>query len=113
MAERDIPILGPLINRIVGSRNDRFVKKYNQRVDAINAREASVRKLSDAELRGKLGEFRARFDKGEKADEIMIDAFAVAREAMDRAVGIRNIFNPKGSLTRACCRRRRARCMRG
>jgi preprotein translocase subunit SecA len=98
MAERDIPILGPLINRIVGSRNDRFVKKYNQRVDAINAREASVRKLSDAELRGKLGEFRARFDKGEKADEIMIDAFAVAREAMDRAVGIRNIFNPEGKF---------------
>lgn len=98
MAERDIPILGPLINRIVGSRNDRFVKRYNQRVDAINAKEAASRKLTDAELRGKLAEFRARHDKGEKSDEIMIDAFAVAREAMDRAVGLRNIFDPEGKF---------------
>ncbi len=93
--ERDIPIIGPLVNRIIGSRNERFVKRYNQRVDQINAIEPQMRTLTDEQLRGKLGEFRARFDKGEKPDSMMVEAFAAAREAMDRSVGIRNVFDPK------------------
>jgi preprotein translocase subunit SecA len=95
MADQGIPIIGPLLNKIIGTRNDRFVKRYQQRVAAINAQEPRIRRLSDAELRGKLAEFRARHDKGVKADDMMIEAFAVAREAMDRGVGIRAIFNPK------------------
>jgi preprotein translocase subunit SecA len=95
LAERDIPIIGPILHKIIGTRNERFVKKYTQRVNAINALEGETRKLTDAQLRGKLHEFRARLDKGAKADDLMIEAFAIAREAMDRAVGIRNIFNPK------------------
>ncbi|MDX2016881.1 MAG: preprotein translocase subunit SecA, partial [Planctomycetota bacterium] len=91
----DIPILGPIINRIVGTRNERFVKKYTQRVNAINSIEDKTRALTDEQIRGKIHEFRARLDKGEKADDLMVEAFAVAREAMDRAVGIRQIFNPK------------------
>jgi preprotein translocase subunit SecA len=95
MPEQGIPIIGPILNRIIGTRNDRFVRRYNQRVDAINAREAQVRRLTDGELRAKLAEFRARADKKEDHDTIMIEAFAVAREAMDRSVGIRNVFNPR------------------
>ena len=92
MAEQGIPLVGPLLNMLIGTRNERFVKKYTQRVNAINALEDQIRKLTDAELRGKIQEFRARTDKGTKADDLMVEAFAVAREAMDRAVGIRNIF---------------------
>jgi len=95
MAEQGIPFIGPLLNKLIGSRNDRFVKKYTQRVNSISAREAEVRVLPDAELSGKLAEFRSRIDAGEKADDLMVEAFAVAREAMDRAVGIRNVLNPK------------------
>ena len=94
MSKQDIPIIGPLLNRIIGTRNDRFVKKYNQRVAAINAIEPQIRALTDEQLRGKLAEFRSRIDKGTKAEDVMVEAFAVAREAMDRGVGIRQIFNP-------------------
>ncbi len=79
---------------LIGTRNERFVKRYNQRVNAINAMESQIRKLTDAELRGKVLEFRSRLDKGTKADDLMVEALACAREAMDRGVGIRNIFNP-------------------
>ncbi|MDX2130582.1 MAG: preprotein translocase subunit SecA [Planctomycetota bacterium] len=95
MAEQGIPLIGPLLNRIIGTRNDRFVKKYTQRVGEINALEQKTRALTDAQIRAKLEEFRGRVDKGESPDAVMAEAFAVAREAMDRAVGIRNIFNPR------------------
>ncbi|MCE7974589.1 MAG: preprotein translocase subunit SecA [Leptolyngbya sp. PLA1] len=95
MAETGIPLIGPILNKLIGTRNERFVKKYTQRVAQIGALESKVRPLTDAQIREKLAEFRARHDKGEATDDIMPEAFAVAREAMDRAVGIRNIFNPK------------------
>lgn len=98
MADQGIPIIGPILNRIIGTRNERFVKKYTQRVQGINQLEAQMRALTDEQLRGKLSEFRSRVEGGTKADDLMVEAFAVAREAMDRAVGIRNIFNPKAGF---------------
>ncbi|GJQ30995.1 MAG: hypothetical protein HBSAPP03_28790 [Phycisphaerae bacterium] len=95
MAEQGIPLIGPILNKIIGTRNERFVRKYTQKVTDINAQEAKARAMSDEQLRAAIDGFRARYDKGEKTDAIMAEAFAVAREAMDRAVGIRNIFNPK------------------
>jgi preprotein translocase subunit SecA len=95
MAEQGIPLIGPILNRLIGTRNERFVRKYTQRVSEINALEPAIRKLTDAELRGKLAEFRSRHERGESLDSMMSEAFAVAREAMDRAVGIRNIFDPR------------------
>ena len=98
MGEQGIPIIGPILNKIIGSRNERFVKRYTMRVQAINALETQMHGLSDADLRGKLGELRARREKGTATDDLLVDAFAVAREAMDRAVGIRNVFNPKAGF---------------
>ena len=94
MAEQGIPVVGWILNKMIGTRNDRFVKRYSQKVDQINALEGEVRKLTDAQIKSKLTDFRARFDKGETEEQLMVEVFAVAREAMDRAVGIRNIFNP-------------------
>src|SRR5690606_16985919 len=91
---RDIPVVGPVLNRIFGTRNERFVKRYTQRVMAITALEPQVRTLTDAQLREKTVEFRKRLKAGEKIAEVMDEALAVAREAMDRGVGIRNIFDP-------------------
>ena len=94
MPNQDIPVVGPLLNKIFGSRNERFVKRYTQRVDAINALEPEMRPLTDEQLRAKTAEFRRRIDEGAKADDLLIEVFAVAREAMDRAIGIRNVLNP-------------------
>src|SRR5262249_42432669 len=62
---------------------------------AINALEGGVRTMTDAQLRAMLGELRDRIKKGERADDLLVEAFAIAREAMDRSVGIRNIFDPR------------------
>lgn len=95
MASSEIPVLGPVLSKIFGSRNERIVKRYTQRVDAIGELEPEMRKLTDDQLAGKLSEFRERIDKGEKPDDILVEVFAAAREGMDRAVGIRAIFNPE------------------
>ncbi|MBL8759364.1 MAG: hypothetical protein JNK35_13145, partial [Phycisphaerae bacterium] len=92
--KQDIPVIGPLLNRLIGTRNERFVKKYTQRVEAISRLEPQMRPLTDGEIRARLKGLRAKLDGGAKADDLLVEAFAVAREAMDRAVGIRNIFNP-------------------
>ncbi len=95
MASSEIPVIGPLLSKIFGSRNERFVKRYTTRVEAIGALEPQIRKLTDAELRAKMEEFRDRHDKGESSEDLLPEVFAVAREGMDRSVGIRNIFNPE------------------
>ncbi|MBY0312486.1 MAG: preprotein translocase subunit SecA [Phycisphaerales bacterium] len=92
---KGIPIVGPILNLIIGTRNERFVKRYMARVEAVNALEPQVRKLTDAQIREMVKELRERVEKGETLDSVMAEALAVAREAMDRSVGIRNIFNPK------------------
>ena len=92
---QDIPIIGPIVNRIFGTRNERFVRRYLARVEEMNALEPQVRAMTDAQIKGKTAEFRQRMTKGARAMDLLVEAFAVAREAMDRSVGIRNIFNPK------------------
>jgi len=92
---QDIPIVGPVLNKIFGSRNERFVKRYTQKVEAINALEPEVRTLTDEQLRARTDEFRERIDQGTRPDDLLVEVYAVAREAMDRFVGIRNILNPE------------------
>ena len=94
MASQEIPLIGPLIQRIFGTVNERVVKRYYQRVDAVGRLEESVSSLTDAELRAKTESFRERVASGESLNDMIDEALAVAREAMDRNVGIRNAFNP-------------------
>ncbi len=91
----DIPLIGPIINRIFGSRNDRFVRRYSLRVEQISALEPEVRRLTDPQIRARTSEFQARMARGASIDDLLVEAFALAREAMDRAIGIRNMFNPR------------------
>ena len=81
--------------KVFGSRNDRLLKGYHRRVAQINQLEPEMRGLNDAQLREKTAEFRQRIVDGERAGDLLPEIMAVAREAMDRAVGIRNIFNPE------------------
>lgn len=83
------------MSKVFGSRNDRMIKKYNQRVEAINALEGEMSRLTDAELKAKTAEFREREAGGESERQMLPEIMAVAREAMDRFVGIRNILNPE------------------
>ena len=89
-----VPVIGTVGRKVFGSRNDRLVKRYMRLVDQVSAKEDETRILSDAELKAKTTEFRSRIEGGEKARDLIPEVFAIAREAMDRAVGIRNIFNP-------------------
>ncbi len=83
-------MLQNVFKKIFGSRNERLVKQYMQKVRAINALEPDMEKLSDAELRAKTEEFRARLAKGETLDQLLPEAFAVVREAGRRALGMRH-----------------------
>ena len=76
--------------KLFGTANDRAIKKARPRVDAINALEPSMKKLSDAELRAKTAEFKERLDNGATLDDLLIEAFAVCREAGRRALNMRH-----------------------
>ena len=79
-----------LLKNIFGSRNDRLIKQYMQKVREINALESQIAALSDEELRGKTDIFRERFSKGESLDSLLPEAFAVVREAGKRVLGMRH-----------------------
>ena len=89
-----VPFFGPLARLIFGTRNERMVKRYLAEVSQVNALEPQVRAMTDAELRAKTEEFRRRFTAGESQSRLRPEVLAVAREAMDRAVGIRNVLDP-------------------
>ncbi len=84
--------------KVFGSRNDRLLKRYARRVIEINALEPEIRKLTDSQLKTKTEGFRQRFQDGASIDSMQAEVMAVAREVMDRSVGIRNILNPRRVL---------------
>lgn len=77
------------LKSIFGSHNERVVKKYMRVVEEINKLEPSVVALNDDQLRGKTDEFRKRLSEGETLNDILPEAFAVAREGAKRALGMR------------------------
>jgi preprotein translocase subunit SecA len=93
-----VQAIGKGFTKVFGSRNERIVKTYNRRVAQINALEETTRVLTDAQLRAKTQDFRRRFEAGESREQLLLEIMAVAREAMDRAVGIRNVFNPEADF---------------
>jgi preprotein translocase subunit SecA len=79
-----------LLTQIFGSRNQRLLKQYQKTVREINALEAVVEKLSDAELQAKTPAFKERIAKGESLDALLPEAFAVCREASKRVLKMRH-----------------------
>jgi len=82
-------MIGTVLKRIFGSQNERNLKRIVPLVDEVNDFEPAIGKLSDEQLRGKTGEFRRRLENGEPLDDLLPEAFAVAREASIRALGMR------------------------
>ena len=83
-------MLDSFLRSIFGSRNERLLKHYRKTVDQINALEPATKKLTDADLRAKTDEFKARHEKGETLDQLLPEAFAVVREAGVRSLGMRH-----------------------
>jgi len=81
--------LGGIARKLFGSSNDRRVRSFKSRVDAINALEPEMKALSDEALRAKTVEFREQLANGKTLDDILVPAFAVAREAAFRVLGLR------------------------
>ncbi|MGH6859740.1 MAG: preprotein translocase subunit SecA, partial [Phyllobacterium sp.] len=80
---------GGLARKIFGSSNERRVKGFKSRVDEINALEPEISALTDEQLQAKTAEFRASLASGTKLDDLLVPAFAVAREAAKRVLGMR------------------------
>jgi preprotein translocase subunit SecA len=83
-------MIGGLARKIFGSSNDRRVRKYQPRVDAINALEAELEALSDDALRARTDEFKKQIAEGASLDDILVPAFATVREASKRTLGQRH-----------------------
>jgi len=83
-------MFGDLLKKIFGTRNDREIKRIKKLVIMINSLEPEIEKLSDDELKGKTYEFRQRLEKGETLDDVLVEAFAVVREASKRVHGMRH-----------------------
>ncbi len=83
-------MIGSVIKKIVGSQNERDLKKLQQSVDRINALEPDIQKLTDSDLLAKTDEFRQRLQNSETLDDLLHEAFAVVREAAVRTLGMRH-----------------------
>jgi preprotein translocase subunit SecA len=83
-------MIGAVARKLFGSSNDRRIRTYRARVDAINALEPEIAALSDEALRARTDEFRAQIAAGASLDDLLTPAFATVREAAKRALGQRH-----------------------
>jgi preprotein translocase subunit SecA len=83
-------MISTLFKKLFGSRNERLVKQYAQKVQQINALEPAMQALSDDALRAKTEEFKQRYVNGESLEKLLPEAFAVVREGSRRALGMRH-----------------------
>ena len=99
--------IGSLAKRVFGTQNDRLLKTKASLVQKINELEKEYEHLSDSELKGKTAEFKDSINKGEGIEKLLVDAFAVVREASKRTLGLRHfdeqilggIFLHEGSIS--------------
>ena len=78
------------VKNLVGTQNDRELKRIVPLVERINSLEPELMKLRDADLCAKTGDFKQRLENGEPLDDLLPEAFACVREAMKRAIGKRH-----------------------
>jgi preprotein translocase subunit SecA len=82
--------IGTIAAKVFGTSNDRKLKTYRPHVEAINALEPEVERLSDAELRARTATFRKQLADGVVLDDLLVPAFATVREAAKRTLGQRH-----------------------
>src|SRR6059036_242974 len=79
-----------LLAKVIGTQNEREIKRLRPRVVEISALEPQIQLLTDEQLRGKTEEFRRRVAAGESIDDLLVEAFAVVREAGKRVLNMRH-----------------------
>jgi preprotein translocase subunit SecA len=82
-------MIGNILKKLFGTKNDREVKRIRKQVEIINSFEVEIQKLSDEELKAKTVEFKEKLNSGKSLDDILPEAFAVVREASKRVLGMR------------------------
>ena len=83
-------IINNVLSKVLGSHNDRLIKKYNSQVSKINSLEEKMRSMSDAELVSMTGSLKERLKSKETEESILAESFAVVREASQRVIGLRH-----------------------
>ena len=83
-------MIGNVLKKVFGSKNERELKKFKPVVEQINALEPEIQTLSDDQLRAKTQAFKERIDQGATLDELLPEAFAVVREASVRTLKMRH-----------------------
>jgi preprotein translocase subunit SecA len=83
-------MVGKLLKRVFGSRNERLIKRMARTVAQINTLEPRIEQLSDSELQAKTDELRGRLQGGDALNDLLPEAFAVVREAGRRVLGMRH-----------------------
>ena len=83
-------MIGQLLAKVIGTQNERELKRLGPLVQQINALEDSIQRLSEPELRNKTAEFKTRIGNGEPPDDLLPEAFAVVREAGRRVLNMRH-----------------------
>lgn len=83
-------MLGKMIGSVLGTKNDRELKRMRKLVAKINSLESSITPLTDEQLKQKTLEFKQRIEAGKTLDDILPEAFAVCREAAARVLGMRH-----------------------
>ena len=82
--------MASFLSKILGNTNEREIKRLNKTVEAIEALEGRMKTLSDEQLRQKTDEFKKRLAAGETLDDLLVEAFAVVREASVRVLNMRH-----------------------
>jgi preprotein translocase subunit SecA len=83
-------MIGTILKKVIGTKNDRELKRIQSLVDQINDREPELSRLTEEQLKAKTGEFKKRIEDGETLDDILPDAFATVRETSKRVIGMRH-----------------------
>ena len=79
-----------IFSKVFGSYSQREIKKITPLVDKVMSLDSDMQKLSDQELKAKTQEFKDRYENGESLDDLLVEAFAVMREASDRVLGMKH-----------------------
>ena len=83
-------MLDTLLAKVVGTQNERELKRLRPLVAEVNGLEPAIKALADDQLRAKTAEFRQRIAAGETLDDLLPEAFAVVREAGRRVLNMRH-----------------------
>lgn len=79
-----------IVNKIMGTRNEKELKAYRKKLAQINALEPKYAAMSDEELKSAFNALRAKVLEGESLDSVLFDSFAITREASKRSLGMRH-----------------------